>query len=134
MNCESIKERLSAYADKELNREEELTVEEHLKECPACREELEKIYVMSRSLGLLKEYPLPRDMWENIKMKRNAERGIRYPFLSRLWYALPVAAMLLIGLVFYLWTGLQAPRVSSILEFTDIEEQFQEEIKDIYFG
>ena len=38
MNCETVKEMLWAYLEKEITAEEAVKIEEHLKNCAACRE------------------------------------------------------------------------------------------------
>ncbi len=47
MNCESIGELLSAYIDRELDRNERMTVEMHLQGCPECQKTVHDFKEMS---------------------------------------------------------------------------------------
>jgi len=53
---DQIRTKLGAYLDGELNRREQIEVENHLPTCPACREELEELRRLS---SLLRSIPEP---------------------------------------------------------------------------
>ncbi len=55
MNCDYCKEKLSAYIDKELSREERLPMEEHLKICPSCAREAETLNQIGLFMGRIPE-------------------------------------------------------------------------------
>ena len=54
MNCNEIRDNLSLYIDDELNEEEKVLLEEHLKNCPECSKELEEY---KRIIQMLNELP-----------------------------------------------------------------------------
>ena len=53
-NCLDVRENICAYIDSELNREERLYFEEHIKNCAACRKELDE---MSSIIGYCTSLP-----------------------------------------------------------------------------
>lgn len=55
MKCSASLEELSAYADGELNHAQMLAIEEHLRSCGTCREELASLRGVSRAFGLASE-------------------------------------------------------------------------------
>lgn len=55
MNSKHVKDDLSAYLDKELNAEEMLAVEEHLKNCAECREEFTALQNTVQMLSSMEE-------------------------------------------------------------------------------
>ena len=59
MNCETVKEMLWAYLEKETTAEEAVKIEEHLKNCAVCREELELQKEIMDSLQNLPDEELP---------------------------------------------------------------------------
>jgi hypothetical protein len=74
MQCEEIKELLTAYQDNELTAEERRNVEEHLTVCPDCRKELESIITLQSKLRQFyktksQEITSPSDAWQQIKSK-----------------------------------------------------------------
>jgi predicted anti-sigma-YlaC factor YlaD len=60
MNCESIKELLSAYIDAELERYDILKVEEHIEECEKCKKILKDYQDISLSICSI-EIPKPSE-------------------------------------------------------------------------
>jgi len=60
MNCESFKELLSAYIDAELERNDILKVEEHIKQCKKCRKILNSYQNIGLSLRSI-EIPKPSE-------------------------------------------------------------------------
>jgi hypothetical protein len=59
-NCNDIREQLKAYADNELTAAAERGVREHVETCRDCREELEEIHTLTRTLtSVMWETPSP---------------------------------------------------------------------------
>ncbi|WP_458407444.1 anti-sigma factor family protein [Anaerotignum sp.] len=73
MNCEAVKEMLWAYLEKELTAEEAVKIEEHLKNCAECREELELQKEMMETLSGLPDEELPDGYHTELMQKLQAE-------------------------------------------------------------
>ena len=69
MNCETVKEMLWAYLEKETTAEEAVKIEEHLKNCAVCREELELQKEIMDSLQNLPDEELPDGFHANLMQK-----------------------------------------------------------------
>jgi anti-sigma factor RsiW len=60
MNCDSCKDKLSAFIDNELTSEERFLLEEHLKTCPSCAREAETLSQLGVLFGgIPEETPSP---------------------------------------------------------------------------
>ena len=73
MNCEAVKEMLWAYLEKEITAEEAVKIEEHLKHCADCREELELQKEMMETLAGLPDAELPEGYHAELMQKLQAE-------------------------------------------------------------
>lgn len=73
MNCEAVKEMLWAYLEKETTAEEAVKIEEHLKHCRDCREELELQKEMMETLSGLPDEELPEGYHAELMQKLQAE-------------------------------------------------------------
>lgn len=73
MNCEAVREMLWAYLEKETTAEETVKIEEHLKNCAACREELELQRELLDSLQCFSDEELPEGYHETLMQRLNAE-------------------------------------------------------------
>ena len=73
MNCEAVKEMLWAYLEKETTAEEAVKIEEHLKNCAECREELEMQKEIMDSLQSLPDEELPEGYHTELMQKLQAE-------------------------------------------------------------
>lgn len=101
MNCKSLGELISAYADGELNHEEKAMVEMHLQECPACRIMLNDFQDTSKMLyeAFSEHYAPPafeQLIAENIATLRQSIQARR---LSLLYFASGIFGMLFILLL-----------------------------------
>jgi hypothetical protein len=108
MNCEDLKELLSAYADGELSRTQQEFVEEHLAGCPVCRDTLKKYIKVSQQIAYLKEAPTPQDLTGKTmaRIKDNPRQPARHwvrPALA----AVPVLVILIALLILQPWGGFQ---------------------------
>ena len=73
MNCEAVRELLWAYLEQETTAEEAVKIEEHLKACADCREELELQKEMMETLAGLPEVELPEGYHTELMQKLQAE-------------------------------------------------------------
>ena len=72
MDCEEIKERLSAYVDDLLDGESRALVEEHLSSCKACEQELVSLKALVRELGALESVEPPKDFLDQLNERIEA--------------------------------------------------------------
>ena len=73
MNCEAVRELLWTYLEKETTAEEAVKIEEHLKNCAVCREELELQKEIMDSLQNLPDEELPDGFHANLMQKLQVE-------------------------------------------------------------
>lgn len=76
MNCETVREMLWAYLEKETTAEEAVKIEEHLHHCAECRAELELQKEMMETLAGLPEADLPAGYHEELMQKLQAEAKV----------------------------------------------------------
>ena len=73
MFCENLQLSLSMYLDDCLNEEERAIVEEHLAQCPLCRQKLDDFQSLRQSLRILPRPELPSDLL-NLVQNRVAQQ------------------------------------------------------------
>ena len=73
MNCEAVREMLWAYLEKETTAEEAVKIEEHLKNCADCREELKFQQEMMETLSGLPDEELPDGYHAELMQKLQVE-------------------------------------------------------------
>lgn len=73
MNCEAVREMLGAYLEKETTAEEAAKIEEHLKHCADCGEEMELQQEMMETLSGLPDEELPEGYHTELMQKLQAE-------------------------------------------------------------
>ena len=73
MNCEAVREMLWAYLEKETTAEEAVKIEEHLKNCAVCREELKLQQELMETLSGLPDEELPEGYHAELMKKLQAE-------------------------------------------------------------
>lgn len=84
MNCEAVKEMLWAYLEKETTVEETVKIEEHLKYCADCREELKLQKEWKKTLADLPVEELPEGYHAELMQKLQAEAAPNVvPFPAR---------------------------------------------------
>ncbi|MBA7511040.1 hypothetical protein ES705_03030 [subsurface metagenome] len=66
MNCQKIKKLLNPYIDQALDAETAQQVEEHLKSCPACRQEYRKLKEIATSLNSFPQVSAPQNITQTI--------------------------------------------------------------------
>jgi len=132
---------LSAYLDQEITKEEEEKLLEHLKKCADCARELEYLKEIKKVL-LLKERREPQEFFETKLFERIKDKS-----KELMWRAyLPVfkKSILVFLMFFLLVAGLLNYRnffyqrrtevTSDLLIDTQWEENFEEELLEIYYG
>ncbi|MBA7577063.1 hypothetical protein ES708_18909 [subsurface metagenome] len=62
MNCQKIKKLLNPYIDQALDAETAQQVEEHLKSCPACRQEYRRLKEIATSLNSFPQVSAPQNI------------------------------------------------------------------------
>jgi len=93
---EKYKVMLSGYIDGELSPEEQQELEQHLKTCPECREELRVFQQLKEVTGAMKYADIPEHVWDNYW------RGIyRRMELSIGWILFSIGAVIVIACACY---------------------------------
>lgn len=72
MGCEKFQEQISAYIDDELSSEEKVAFNEHLLQCPFCREEYRMTLLLSQDISSLPICETERDFskeWKNFVVR-----------------------------------------------------------------
>lgn len=99
MNCESVRDLLSAYYDQELSPDVEAAVREHLQDCPICSQQLGQFAELSKLAADMRQPEVPPGMWASIEASLNVQR--RSPSSAVVWrrqYAqLAAAAIVLVA-------------------------------------
>lgn len=103
--CEFDRERLNAYLDGELSREEAEDVRKHLERCPECRELLSQFEAMSAGLKEMEEEPpskLAGSIMDRVRSEQTPNRNRRRRFA----YGTFVAAAAVVAVVFLAGPGI----------------------------
>lgn len=74
MNCEQMTVLLSAWLDGEVTAQEEVQLQEHLAQCPACRALFEQLQTLHTSFSDLEEISAPEDFAQGVMSRIEAER------------------------------------------------------------
>ncbi|HPW41924.1 MAG TPA: zf-HC2 domain-containing protein, partial [Bacillota bacterium] len=77
MKCETIKNMMSSYIDKDLNNIEKAEFEKHLAECEECRAEYESLIDIIAACGNLEEIELPQNFRTELHQRLNEEKRKR---------------------------------------------------------
>ena len=86
MSCDEIQNRLNAYRDAELDPETQTDIEEHLDECPDCRQELERIETVCCQLERAAPAPeVPEGFAERVVERATEESASAEPPRSGAW-------------------------------------------------
>jgi predicted anti-sigma-YlaC factor YlaD len=144
MNCKKIRILLSAYIDRELAGKEEESVNEHLKVCRDCSEELEYLK-QTKKLFLYKEKVEPPPFFETRLFNRIDNAGAIQPSLRGYFNVvrkmIPVFLILsVIGIgifvkeVVFLRATEEYLFPADLLFSQEVEESFNEELIQIYYG
>ncbi|MGH9773482.1 MAG: anti-sigma factor family protein [Candidatus Acidiferrales bacterium] len=86
MSCRTAGKQLAGYLDGALDARTNAQVREHLQECGACREDLERYRRLAMCLGRTEAVAAPADLALQIRMKVSQERARRAnSFWPRAW-------------------------------------------------
>jgi hypothetical protein len=126
-----IKEKLSAYLNHELAKDERQALAEHLLQCEKCREEHDRIKLGAALASRLKRSDAPAGLWSEIenaldeKPQRQASSKIpTFPFFNLRGLSATAAALLIVfGLITAVYFGL---RKSEPAEITKNEPAFNQ--------
>jgi len=141
MSCKKFRLLLSAYLDQEITKDEQEKLLEHLKTCSVCTRELKYLKQMKR-IFLLKEKKEPQEFFETrlfarIRSKRKRLAWRAYlPVFKKSILAVLIFFLLVVGLLNYkkFFYPRPAEIISDLLIDTEIEENFEEELLEIYYG
>jgi hypothetical protein len=108
MNCEDLKELLSAYADGELSRTQREFVGEHVAGCAVCGDTLKKYMKVNKQIASLRESPTPQDLTGKtmVKIKDTTGQTARH-WVRPALVAVPVLVILIALLVLQPWSSFQ---------------------------
>jgi hypothetical protein len=114
MDCNGIRERLSAYLEDAVPREERVLIEEHLKSCAECSADLADLNKTIEHLKGLEEVEPPAWMTQKIMAELREEARTKKGILRRLFYPLhiklpleAVAAVLVVGIALYIYRDIR---------------------------
>lgn len=100
---------LAAYYDEELEPGRRRQVEQHLRECPACQAELERLSQLS---DLLAQYTLPKSLTSpkifqsQVMLRLSRRQETRMQYQSWVWYVIPLGlsgVLVLLQALFAIW-------------------------------
>ena len=91
MECQAVKEQLSAWLDQELDAGVGAALTAHLKGCEACRREWRKLTALDAALGNLRA-PVPTGLAEKVVIT------LRRPRRRQGWQSAALAACLVLGI------------------------------------
>lgn len=114
MDCSGIRERLSAYIEDAVPREERVLIEEHLKSCAECSADLADLKKTIEHMKGLEEVEPPAWMTQKIMAELREEARPKKGILRRLFYPLhiklpleAVAAVLVAGIALYIYRDIR---------------------------
>jgi len=85
MNCQKIKKLINPYIDQVLDAESIRQVEEHLKSCPSCNKEYQRLNKIITSLNSLSTQPVPATFTQSLMAKISQEEiQIQTSWMDRL--------------------------------------------------
>jgi len=104
--------RLSAYHDGEVRGDERVALETHLRTCPACREELERLRRLSRLVATAGRVDLPDATRARLHRAVDEAASADLGRMAKALLALAASVLLVCGL--WLWQANGAERTDSI--------------------
>jgi len=117
MNCKACRQKISLYLDNQLNEEEKMAFEEHIKECDECSEELNAIRGIVGKLNEIEYEELPEGYCETLHQKLKVAGQKRKKTVKK-WRSLSLVAA---ALIIVLMVPLAVDRMSMGL-FEDITQ------------
>ncbi len=109
MKCGEIKRFAHAYIDGEFDASERALLEEHLTQCPSCREDVQGLAAFQRALQKRAAQP-PMSSEAKSRLLGRVRSQLQQPARKRFQFPLAAAASLVVLLgAFFLYQGWQAP-------------------------
>ncbi|MGI5877782.1 MAG: DUF4349 domain-containing protein [Christensenellales bacterium] len=99
MTCEQFRKSICLYLDKSVSDPEMEHMNEHLRTCPACREEYESQRMLVDALGAVPEAPLPPHFHERLHIRLQTERQKKEGVQVKRKLRLPVLSAVAAGLL-----------------------------------
>ena len=100
MICHDVRENLSAFLDSELPDDLQDKVARHLKQCPECLAEKERIVMVTGTVRTLEIPPLKSDVFQNVMASINQQDiGKSYHVFSGMLSSFSILAMVLVALL-----------------------------------
>ena len=100
MDCSEIRNSLSEYLDDALDAKAKALADEHLRTCPACREELDSLKALVKGVGSLESVTAPADFLDQLHKRMERPSKIRewlfYPLRVKIPLQLAGAAVMAI--------------------------------------
>ena len=104
MDCSEIRNSLSEYLDDALDAKAKALADEHLRTCPACREELDSLKSLVKGIGSLESVKAPADFLDRLhqRMERPSKisqmrEWLFYPLRVKIPLQLAGAAVIRFG-------------------------------------
>ena len=129
MKCSQVQEKLSAYLDREISNEEKGRIDDHIKTCKICREELASLTELNSTLDTLESIEIPPYFRTRVK-QRIKDHASQIPVIERIrriFFPLVTTAVLVISLLVGNYIGrslYQDIAESSIQESSEIAGTF----------
>jgi len=141
MCCKKFRILLSAYLDQEITKDEEKKLLNHLKTCADCARELEYLKQI-KGIFLLKEKKEPEEFFETrlfARIKNKGKQGIPQAYFrvfKKSILVILIFFLLIVGWINYKKFFYHRPTeiISDLLIDVGSEENFEEELLEIYYG
>jgi anti-sigma factor RsiW len=113
-DCSEIRTLLSEYLDDALDAEAKALADEHLRTCPACREELDSLKTLVKGIGSLESVKAPADFLDQLhqRMERRSKISAIWEWLFyplRVKIPLQLAGAAVMALIIFSILPLQQP-------------------------
>lgn len=130
MDCDRVREELSAYLDGELAAPEAGQLRAHLDRCPTCRGELDSLRRAAEAVKDLPPLKAPAGLREKVMAGVRAEETADAPRMSpwRAWW--PVAATVLIAAVIMLLNRAPEPKRAATRDYATLQGAESKQLAD----
>lgn len=130
MNCKAVKNKLSAYQDKQLPESQRLLMQEHLKECQQCSFALENLNSVWDELDQVETFESAPFFWTRLSQKINEQKQpVRKSIFNPLqWIPVPILTTAVLILAFFIgiYFGRTIFQQSMNNQQTTIEQEMNE--------
>ena len=149
MKCLQVQRKLSAYLDGEVADHEPKMIEEHIKTCTLCREELASLTELVTSLKSLEGIQVPAYFRTRIKQRIKDDISVQIPIfdkIRRMVFPLAATAALVISLLFgnYIGKSLyqniagitteENSEIAGVFGFSSLSEFPEGSLSDVYYN